>query len=59
MAALDPMGLTGEGGVVSETTPGVFIQVKLMIFAKNLIDDIHCVPKTIKNQFKTYTSKKT
>ena len=27
MAALDSMGLAGEGGVVSESTPGVFIQV--------------------------------
>jgi hypothetical protein len=36
MAALDPMGLAGEGGVVSETTPGVFIQVKLINFCKEL-----------------------
>lgn len=28
MAALDPMELAGESGVVSESTPGVFIQVK-------------------------------
>ena len=31
MAALDPMGLAGQGGVVSESTPGIFIQVNKVI----------------------------
>jgi len=31
MAALDPMGLSGNEGIVSESTPGVFTQVKVII----------------------------
>ncbi|KAG0582934.1 hypothetical protein KC19_3G096000 [Ceratodon purpureus] len=33
MAALDPMGLAGQGGVVSESTPGIFIQ-GLQVYGK-------------------------
>lgn len=34
MAALAPVGLAGEGGVLSESTPGVFLQ-GLQVFGKN------------------------
>ncbi|KAG0611083.1 hypothetical protein M758_7G113900 [Ceratodon purpureus] len=53
MAALAPVGLAGEGGVLSESTPGVFLQ-GLQVFGKKgkLIQNIALDSSVVEETFK-------